>query len=319
MADRTPTFSISIEWDNARHADLERSRRMLRRLGEELATLTPPPPEPPQIVFLYDRHSIDGEVVSKIIADEFRPQSAAVRIAPTDGLRYYEQKNLGAARTQGEIVIFLDCDVIPDPGWLRTLLTAFADPEVSVVGGDTYIEIGGLWSKAFALFWFFNLRGQVQDLEPAPLFHANNVAFRRKVFETRMFPSAPMYRGQCTVLGHRLCAEGITILRHGAAGASHPAPRNLAHLMERAFNNGRDSVIADAMLGANHPTSLGATFKTFCGRLSYAHRRIAEHGGDVGLGPIGAVGAHVIAAAYAVLQAAGEISTARLTPGAFST
>ena len=63
----TPTFSISIEWENMRFAELQRTRRMLRALREQLLALSPPP-VPPQINLLYDRHSIDGDMVRRIVA-----------------------------------------------------------------------------------------------------------------------------------------------------------------------------------------------------------------------------------------------------------
>src|SRR5580704_11173704 len=102
----TPTFSISIEWENSRFAELIRTRRMLRQLREELARL-PPPVEPPEILFLYDRRTIDGDLVARVVAEEWggAPVPARWRIVPTDGLRYYQQKNLGASLTKQEILI----------------------------------------------------------------------------------------------------------------------------------------------------------------------------------------------------------------------
>ena len=100
----TPTFSISIEWENARFAELQRTRRMLRALRVQLLAL-PPPAQPPQINLIYDRHTIDGAMVRKVVAEDFQPESlpADTRIIANDGLRYYEQKNFGARLSNGEI------------------------------------------------------------------------------------------------------------------------------------------------------------------------------------------------------------------------
>jgi cellulose synthase/poly-beta-1,6-N-acetylglucosamine synthase-like glycosyltransferase len=43
--------------------------------------------------------------------------------------------NTGARAAQGEIIVFTDSDCIPEPGWLRALVTPFADPEVVAAGG----------------------------------------------------------------------------------------------------------------------------------------------------------------------------------------
>jgi hypothetical protein len=61
--------------------------------------------------------------VARVVEEEFRPGEtpATTRIVPTDRLLYNQQKNLGAAQTEGEIVIFLDCDVIPEPGTFMLL------------------------------------------------------------------------------------------------------------------------------------------------------------------------------------------------------
>ena len=59
----TPTFSVSIEWENSRFADLDRTRQMLRALRSQLIELTPPA-EPPCVNLLYDPGSIDGEMRS---------------------------------------------------------------------------------------------------------------------------------------------------------------------------------------------------------------------------------------------------------------
>jgi glycosyltransferase involved in cell wall biosynthesis len=305
----TPTFSIAIEWENARFAQLERTRRMLRRLRQELIEL-PPPPLPPQIDFLYDRHTIDGGMVSRVVAEEFRPEEtpAASRIIPTEGLRYYQQKNLGAAQTSGEIVIFLDCDVIPEPGWLAAMLAAFDDPAVAAVGGETYVELEGVRSKAFALFWFFNLRDDAADLEPASFFHANNVAFRREVFAAHRFPDLPIYRGQCTLVGDALRSAGLGLFRQKRARVSHPYPLSLGYFTSRALHNGRDGAIVEAIRTGRNRRLRGA-YKDYRGRLAYAWRRIGRHRRDVSLSPAGAVAAFGIAFAYFTLQAIGEAVT----------
>lgn len=310
----TPTFSIAIEWENARFAELERSRRMLRRLRQELIELHPPR-HPPEIDILYDRFSIDGELVSSVVDEEFRPQEtpATVRIMPTDRLRYYEQKNLGAARAGGEIVIFLDCDVIPEPGWLSAMLASFDDPAVAVVGGETYVELEDLCSKAFALFWFFNLRNDGSDLAPAPFFHANNVAFRREVFLDRRFPDLPLYRAQCTVLCASLLSEGVAIFRQQKARVSHPCPRTIGYFVARALHNGRDVATVDSLReggnGVRFPARWRSAYRSFRDNLGNTLVKTRRHRGEVALSRAGAVAAFSIAFAYFSLRAVGEVVT----------
>jgi hypothetical protein len=304
------TFSISIEWENSRFAELGRTRRMLRRLREELIELSPRR-EPPEVLFLYDRFTIDGDLVDRVVTEEFQPQQtpAATRIVPTDHLRYYQQKNLGAALTRGQIVIFLDCDVVPERGWLGAMLAAFDDPAVDVVGGETYVELDGFLSRAFALFWLFSLRADDGDLAPARFFHANNVAFRREIFNAHGFPDLPIYRGQCTLLGDAIATARAGFFRLRGARVSHPYPSSFGYFIARALHGGRDWVLVETVRAQSGRIRLGRVWTDYGQRLRDARQRIGGHRSEVSLGRVGAVGAMAIAFVYLSLQAAGGALT----------
>jgi hypothetical protein len=155
--------------------------------------------------------------------------------------RYYELKNHGASEATGGILVFLDSDAVPEPGWLEALLAPFADPAVDVVAGQTYIQPDSLYAKAFALWWFFPLRAPAGPLRPVRHFFANNVAFRRSIF--RAHPFAPVQgtsRGACLELAIALQNAGITIWSAPAARVAHPPPRGWRHFVLRALAQGRD-------------------------------------------------------------------------------
>jgi hypothetical protein len=306
----TPTFSISIEWENARFAELERTRRMLRALREQLLAL-PPPTKPPQINVLYDCGTIDGDVVQRVIAEEFQPDSlpAVTSIIPSDGLRYYQQKNFGGLQGEFDLTILLDCDVVPEPGWLQAMISAFDNPKAGVVAGETYVEYSTFYSKAFALFWFFPLRDPSTGLLPATFFHANNVAFRSEVFAAYPFPDIPIYRGQCTVLGHTLLANDIGLYVQKEARVSHPVPLTVRYFIGRALNNGRDEVLVKAMLERPNRRQLQTVYWNYRTGIVGSYRKIRAHGGEVGLSPLGAMAAYVVAVTYFTLKAVGEVIT----------
>jgi len=52
-----------------------------------------------------------------------------------------EARNLGAAVSEGEVLVFLDADCIPQPGWLRALLAAWAQwPDAGAISGAMLAE-----------------------------------------------------------------------------------------------------------------------------------------------------------------------------------
>ena len=307
---RSANFSIVIEWENARFAELQRTRKMLRELRKQLDELNPAS-KPAEVIFIYDRGVIDVALIERVLAEEFPVAhvAAKIRVIPADGLRYYQQKNFGAVFAEGKIVIFLDCDVIPESGWLAAQLDAFRNPEVSVVCGQTYIEYTGIYSKAFALFWFFPLRNPATDLRKVPSFYANNVAFRREVFHEYPFPELPFYRGQCQVLGATLRAKEIGIYRQMKARVSHPCPRGIRHFVDRALNAGRDSILITLYRTGKNRLTLGTVAHNFVRNMRYAGQRLFRHRREVGLDPVGAVAGYAIAAAFFALTALGEIAT----------
>ena len=311
MADiRTRTFSIIIEWENARFAELERTRKMLRALRAQLQAL-PPSAQRPEVLFLYTREHIDGAMVTRVVADEFQPDSvpAITRIVATDGLRYYEQKNFGASLAGGDIKIFLDCDVVPENGWLTAMLAAFENPEVAVAAGQTYIEYDSLYSRAVALFWFCPLRDARAGIVPAAVFHANNVGFRASVIAAYPFPDLPTNRDQCLMLARRLCHDGVGLFTQREARAGHPVPIGIWYFIRKAINDGRDqALLRDIRERANGPRARYVWWN-FRNGVVRNFRRFRRHRRDVGLGLAGAALGFGIAVAWYALKAIGESLT----------
>src|SRR5687767_6433883 len=60
-----------------------------------------------------------------------------VRLVELPGRRYYELKNEAARQATGDIIVFLDSDIVIEPGWLAQLLAPLNDPDVQVSAGLT--------------------------------------------------------------------------------------------------------------------------------------------------------------------------------------
>jgi glycosyltransferase involved in cell wall biosynthesis len=228
---------------------------------------------------------------------------------PAPRRRYYEQKNAGARLSSGEILVFLDSDVVPDAGWLEGLLAALDDASVGIVGGETYHATETLHDKLFAAFWIFSPRHPSGGVYRHKNFYANNLAVRREIFLANPFPAAAAYRGQCSQLAKVLRSQGISIYRQGDSAVSHPPPNGARALVARALCRGHDAVYwrgqrrFGALLHANPVASLLRWLR----ELWQVPVNVVARARAVGLGPLGALAAIGLGFAYYSCQFAGEV------------
>lgn len=303
------SFSVVIEWENAKLSELARTRFMLSTLAAQIRALDPGQWLRPEIVILYDSTAIPPQLIQDTLDATLGgvPPVSALKVLPTTGKRYYELKNYGATHIRSDILIFLDSDVIPEDGWLEALLEAIKQPGVDVVGGNTYIRPDTLFTKAFALFWFFPMRAQGNALVPSEHFFANNVAFRKVVFDTHPFPCHKKFRGQCVDLARLLRDQGHGLFLHQGARVDHPPPNGAYHFIIRALCAGYDQVV----IAPDHhvrPTVKNA-WRRFRTQARDARKRIHIHRREVDLGLLPALCAQGIALAYFGLMFVGECIT----------
>ncbi|TDJ69861.1 MAG: glycosyltransferase [Planctomycetota bacterium] len=295
-----PTFSVVTEWENVKLSDFDRARRMLKALATQLAELRPQFAARPEVIFLHDREAIDLEAVKAAVAEAFTdPDVAKLTFVATDGADYYQQKNIGVSLVDTELVVFLDSDVIPEPGWLAGLLTTFRDPSYDVVGGTTFLDLNRFSSRAFALFWFFPLEQGREGLRESRHFFANNVAFRREVIAQNPFPKLPSLRGACSILAQELMAKGHKIFINESSRVCHPPPNGVRHVLYRAMCQGHDDLVLGNL---REPHKFRSAFSNalwrFQKRVRRAAKRIVLHRKEVGLGLVGTAGAAVLAVNY---------------------
>jgi len=303
--------SVIIEWENAKLSDLDRAERMLAQLGSQMADAARKRGLKAELLVLYDANAVDPAVPSTAIASQIDAASwpGTIQVVAAPGQRYYEQKNKGALLSAGEILIFLDSDVVPDKGWLEGLLTALDDPNVGFVGGETYHSTETLYHKLFAAFWEFPPRRSSRDLYRHKMFYANNVAVRRDIFLANPYPDADAFRGQCSQLTKALRSQGIPIYRQGASAVSHPPPEGAQTLVVRALCRGHDTVYwrgrrrFGMLLHANPVAALLRWVKELWNVLV----KVATRARAVGLGPLGALAAIGLGFIYYSCAFLGEV------------
>lgn len=124
------------------------------------------------------------------LADSVRQvaRSAAVRVAyvPVPAIGLHNARHEAARRASGDILAYLDDDVVVEDGWLEALASSFRDPAVHLVGGrclPLYEEGPPPWLEAFSSrnddgWWcvvlsLIDLGPEAKDIDPRFVFGAN--------------------------------------------------------------------------------------------------------------------------------------------------
>jgi len=142
------------------------------------------------------------------------PEVRLVRHARNLGITRAKHDVLGAAT--GEILVFMDCDVRPEPDWLRLCLPLLARPDIGLVCGPVVHDAGqdcvSRYVRAFGDNHHQNASG------PVTFVPGNAWAIRREVWE-RVGGLSGCRRDVCEdhYLSERLRREGSTLWVEPAA------------------------------------------------------------------------------------------------------
>jgi glycosyltransferase involved in cell wall biosynthesis len=171
-----------------------------------------------------------------------------------DDVGYYEAKNKGVDVATGDVVVLADADCWPDPDWLEAILSPFTDPNVRAVAGRTTYrrDLLGTAASTIDFMYFPSPHGKGYTRN----FYANNVAFRRGVFEKHRFGTHEMYRGHCAVLGIDLHNAKIPIVFAPAARTIHRFPDSMRELVKLRLMRGRDTYELTPELGRTLSSNL---------------------------------------------------------------
>lgn len=154
---------------------------------------------------------------------------------PRPGLSW--ARDCGARAASGEVLAYIDDDVVVEPGWLEALLESFRDPTVAAVSGlvmplemetasqELFEHHQGFWRRGF-------MRREASAVSLSPLGAGALgagacMAFRRRLvtdlgfFRVELGAGTPARAGEETYALYRLMSLGYRIVYHPAAMVWH--------------------------------------------------------------------------------------------------
>jgi len=105
-----------------------------RYLGEALASLLQQDFPSARYEIIVVDNKPTGEV-RKLVQELEQDQRRSIRYVEEPKVGLHNARHTGAREARGEILVYIDDDVIVHPGWLGAVIRPFSDPEVACVGG----------------------------------------------------------------------------------------------------------------------------------------------------------------------------------------
>ena len=282
--ERPSSLSVIVEWENTINVAESRPRKMLRELARQVKQEIHEYHTPIQLLLMYNPCDGDKQSILSILNDEWGSLLDDVNYELVEANRasYYELKNVGANHASGEIIVFVDSDVLPESCWLHNMVSSFADPAIGVCQGATYVQPESLFNKAIALAWVFPFKKRSGALTDENGTFANNIAYRKSVFLDNKYPNEITWRGQCSTQRAALKEKKIGVFWNNAARTIHPFPENLKHTIARSFYIGHDHVTRGAQSTVNK-NSLKDSYWRWHTFLKRARRRKEQFSDDLQL------------------------------------
>jgi hypothetical protein len=276
-SDQLPPITVLIEWENAEDVAEFWVRRALVAFETELERHHNKFAVKPTVLYLFDRNTVKEQDIRDYV-NKNAPKLAALadlRMEPTDGLTYYKLKNHGVRLANTDVVVMLDSDAAPQPGWLPNILAPLKDPEVMAVGGFTTLGYNNLVSRMMALSWIFNLPSERNETEQRRKIHANNCAFRTQFFRDNPWPDLPTFKKQCGFWIRDIEKRQIKWVRTADAMTIHAPQPGVLFLVWRAWTAGLDRDYQGAQtIGHERGTRLKFAWHFFTKKTKRARRRI---------------------------------------------
>jgi len=212
---------------------------------DDLTVVVPVRDRPEALAAALAALAATGPVPGVVVVDDGSAPAAAARtaaLAARAGARLVRgrgegaaaARNLGAAHATTPLVVFLDSDCRPRPGWLAPLLGHLDDPAVGAVAPRVIAAPGGSaaqrYEAARSPLDMGPHPGVVRPLGRVPYVPSAALAVRRAAFPG-FDPAMPI--GEDVDLVWRIRAAGWTVRHEPAAAVVHDHRRDLRGLLAR--------------------------------------------------------------------------------------
>jgi glycosyltransferase involved in cell wall biosynthesis len=204
---------------------------------------------------------------------------------PRNGLHH--ARHAGARAANGEVIIYIDDDVICPPGWLAAMVKPFENKNVAMVAGKVVLQYEvspPYWLLQFSSFLSaFDCGNEARALEPYASAVGCNMAVRKNAlfemggFNPDGFGDRTLIRyrgdGECG-LARKFYDAGLRVWYDPDAWLEHRVPTKrmtINYIEERAANSGIEAVYRIYRYQLPHPLELAGMSLLFIGK-SLCHR-----------------------------------------------
>lgn len=232
-----------------------------RSLIRTLAALAGQAPVAPDEVIVVCDGCTDGS--AQAVRGLGMPYAVRVLEQPQSGPAV--ARNAGVEAARHEVVVFIDDDVVPEPGFLAAHWTVHADDPQAVVIGPLLAPAG--WGQPWIRWEMRTVVRQyglmeAGDFRPGPrqLYTGNASVRRRHLVAAGGFDPA-FRRAEDVELGFRLQAAGLRFVFQPRAAAEHLAERSFESWLSAARQYGRNDVVLGR--ARNRPDMLSAIAREY--------------------------------------------------------
>jgi|APCry1669189204_1035204.scaffolds.fasta_scaffold10584_1 glycosyltransferase involved in cell wall biosynthesis len=198
-------------------------------------------------------HNYEIIIVDNASTDSTKQLAESIiRLNPQQDIRYYYEpipgslsaRHKGALESKGDILIFIDDDIVAASEWLEAIIETFNDPAVHLVGGKSLPMFDSQPPEWLEAFWFremgrnwcaylsiLDFGDQLAEIDPIYVWSLNYAIRRETLFELGGFhpdyvpKPFEQYQGDGeTGLAWKVQAKGLKIMYQPRALVHHIIP-----------------------------------------------------------------------------------------------